>query len=396
MPRHSRPTHATPAIGRSGSFTLLLVACLTIMVGCVITPGLPSIAPALGVPHAAAWLVTLPSLGVVLFGAPAGRLIGTLGAYRALCAGLVLYAVLGACGVLLRGPVPVFADRILLGGATALVMASGTLLIAEFHHGAARLAMMARQGMAIELGGVIFLSIGGALTRLNWAAPFALYLVAIVILVCVTKFVPKHASVAAEHDGFESGHGASAPVGARLGPVYAAAFTSMLCFFTSVIVLPFMLTAGVGDLTFDEAAVGYFLSFVSLVAVCMAAAMPRIVRRFGPPRTLVAAYALALGLLAIASSGVTLFAGAMLLGTGFGLSVPLVNHMTVERSRNAQRGQHLAYLSVAIFSGQFAASCVEWVTGDTPAVAFGTAAGMAGVAALAWGARCLRRDRATA
>ena len=42
-----------------GAFSLLCVACLTIMVGCVIVPGLTSIASGLGVFGSASWLVTL-------------------------------------------------------------------------------------------------------------------------------------------------------------------------------------------------------------------------------------------------------------------------------------------------------------------------------------------------
>lgn len=50
-----------------------------------------------------------------------------------------------------------------LGGVTALVMAAGTGLISEFYEGHERLTMIARQGMPIELGGVIFLFIGEVL-----------------------------------------------------------------------------------------------------------------------------------------------------------------------------------------------------------------------------------------
>lgn len=53
----------TSTISAAGGFTLLAVAGLTIMVGCILVPGLPEIAAALGVSHAAGWLITLPSLG---------------------------------------------------------------------------------------------------------------------------------------------------------------------------------------------------------------------------------------------------------------------------------------------------------------------------------------------
>lgn len=185
----SRPYTGLP---RLGSLTLLMVASLTIMVGCVIVPGLPSIAPALGVGNAVGWLVTLPSLGAVLFAPLAGRMIDRMGARAALCIGLGAYGLIGLATVMLYGPVAVFTARMALGGATALVMAGGTGLIAQFHTGAARMTMIARQGMAIELGGVIFLFAGGLLATLHWAAPFALYALAFIFLPLVLAFIPPH------------------------------------------------------------------------------------------------------------------------------------------------------------------------------------------------------------
>ena len=116
-----------------GSHTLLAVATLTIMVGCVIVPGLPAVAAQLGVGSGGSWLVTLPALGVVLFGPAAARLMERAGLRRALMLGLFLYGLLGAAGPYLRGAWLIYADRLLLGGATALVMAAGTGLISTFY-----------------------------------------------------------------------------------------------------------------------------------------------------------------------------------------------------------------------------------------------------------------------
>jgi MFS family permease len=349
---------STQQISRVGGLTLLMVASLTIMVGCVIVPGLPSIAPALGVDGAAGWLVTLPSLGVVLFAPLAGRMIDRMGARTALCLGLGAYGLLGLATAALHGLVPVFAARILLGGATALVMAGGTGLIAQFYAGEARMAMIARQGMAIELGGVIFLFIGGLLTRLDWFAPFALYALAFVFLAMVLAFVPATRPVT------QDGASGTADVEQPLTAVYGAALLSMICFFSAVITLPFRLPAvGLG-----EAGTGYLLSFVSLVAVGAAACMPSAVKRFGERGVLVlafVAYAAAHLCFATAPGLPVIVVGSILLGAGFGLSVPLVNVMTVERSSAAERGRKLATLAMAIFLGQFLASFMGFLPQGT-------------------------------
>ncbi len=346
-----------PSLSRPGAFILLAVASLTIMVGCVIVPGLPAIARELGVPRAAAWLVTVPSLGVVVFGPLVACLSERLGLYRTLCLGLFAYGLLGAGGMFLHGAVPIFADRLLLGGATAAVMASGTGLISQFYEGPARLAMIARQGMAIELGGVLFLSAAGLLASWAWQAPFSLYLLSWLLLALVLGLIrdpgkPMSASDAAVARGITP----------ALRVVYLAAVGAMVVFFSAIIALPLSLHAmGLG-----ETAIGNFLSGVSLVAVLAAALMPRVTARLGEHGTLAlafSAFAVGHGLFAWAPSLPWCLVGGLCLGAGFGWSVPLLNHMTVEQSAPALRGRHLAFLSMALFLGQFLSAFLDLLPG---------------------------------
>lgn len=363
-------------LSTAGSFSLLAVACLTIMVGCVIVPGLPSIAEQLGIGDMASWLITLPSLGVVLFGPLAGRLIQRQGLYRALCLGLFAYGLLGVAAAVLHGPLPVFADRLALGGATAVVMAAGTGLISLFYQGDARLQMIARQGMAIELGGVIFLFLGGALASLGWHWPFLLYLMAWVFLLMILAFVPRPDESGPTDDSAL----AKVPITAALKRVLLAASLSMICFFTAVIMLPLRLH----ELGFSEAQTGYLLAYVSLVAVAAAAVMPRAARRLGEFGTLAFAfvfYALAHLAFACADSLTLLLEGGLCMGIGFGLSIPLVNHMTLEQSHAALRGRNLAWLSMAIFTGQFLSSFMDYLPGQR-AVVFVAAAALAMLSAV--------------
>lgn len=366
-------------INQAGAKTLLAVSCLTIMVGCVIVPGLSDIATQLCVPHLANWLVTLPSLGVVLAGPLAGRAIDRWGAYSLLLIGLFCYGLLGVAGAWLPGAWPQIVDRLMLGGATAIVMAAGTSMIASFYAGDARLKMMARQGMAIELGGVLFLFIGGILASISWRWPYALYLFAWLMLLMVVITVPRPpqstSSLALEENTGNSDR--------RLRPVLLAAVCSMMCFFTAVIMLPQRFAA----MEIDAAHIGYFLSFVSLVAVLAAAMMPDVAQRFGSYATLVMAfvcYLLAHLEFAAAPNMVLFIPGGILLGMGFGLSIPLVNHMTVEISQPHERGRQLARLSMAIFSGQFLAAFMAYLPGGM-ATAFVAAAVLAAVNVVAMG-----------
>lgn len=341
-----------PSLSPAGALTLLCVACLTIMVGCVIVPGLPGVSAGLSLSADPTWLVTLPSLGVVLFAPAAGWIITRQGARRALRLGLLAYGGLGIVCVALGQAWLVYADRLALGGATALVMVAGTALISDFYSGEARLRMIARQGMAIELGGVVFLALGGLLAQLGWQWPFILYLTAWLLLALSEIFLPAVPQASAP------ALPASAPRRTPgIMPVHLCAFLSMTVFFTAIVNLPSRLQ-GIG---LSESATGYLLSFVSLVAVGAAAAMPLLTGRFGALRVLALSFAAYVGghLLFLFSSRLSDFvAGAILLGCGFGFSLPLANHLAVERSPAAQRGRNLAHLSMAIFLGQFLSSAL--------------------------------------
>jgi MFS family permease len=403
--------------------TLMGVACLTIMVGCVIVPGLPAIAPKLGWGAQAGWLVTLPSLGVVLFGPLAGKCIESMGPRRALLAGLTLYGALGLAAIGLRGNA-VLVDRLLLGAATSVVMSSGTMLLTSLYTGPARMKIIALQGMSIELGGVVFLSMGGWLMQFGWSAPFGLYGVAWVLALLFFLFVPRggasarpfksagagkqgtfsdsdegmpgRSSQAGEVDP-EMAHSLEAKVmgrgnaGKSLRVVYAAALCSMAIFFTAVVGLPFRLGVATeqGGPGFTEAQVGYYLSAVSLVAVLAASQMPRVVRAIRELRTLMVAficYAIAHVVLSLSGTALLPWLCAVLfMGTGFGLSVPLVNHLTVEWSPANRRGRLLAYLSMCLFMGQFLAAFTNLLPGG-PNAGFVAAAALGGLAAVgtAW------------
>lgn len=370
---------------KSGTFALLCVACLTIMVGCVIVPGLPSISKELGVPNAASWLVTLPSLGVVVFGPAVGKMMSKIGAYKTLCIGLVLYGALGLIGRWIYIPSILFADRLVLGGATAMVMASGTALLSEFYEGQARLKIIALQGMAIEMGGVIFLAIGGILATISWNYPFFLYLSAWVFLAMILAFVPNPSTTDIHPVGAdETKKGASETSGhGTVYDVFIAACFSLILFFTAVIFMPTRL-AHMG-LSEDEA--GYFMSFISLMAVCAAYFMPKLERFFGGTTTLGVAFACYAVSLALYTTGQLpiMIIGAIFMGAGFGFSVPLVNHLIAERSSSAKRGQNLAYLSMAIFLGQFLSSFMGFVS-NNPTTVFGAAAIIALILTVLYGA----------
>ena len=162
--------------------------------------------------------------------------------------------------------------------------------------------------------------------------------------------------------------------------VLATATASLVVFFTGVLKLPASLVA----LGLNSAGAGLFLAFVSLIAVCAASQLPRLTQRIGSSGAFIVAfacYAAAFVIFAAQPALVFDIMGAVLMGSGFGLSVPLVNHCVIEQSAPAVLGKALAALSLALFLGQFLASFSAAIPGSS-AMPFLAAATVAVLGAL--------------
>ena len=175
-------------------FTLLLISSLTIMVGAAIAPALSGIVNHLNFSYPPSLLITLPSLGVVISGPFAGKLLDKLGAFKLLYCGLIPYAILGLAGAFIHNDYILIADRFLLGAAAVAVQIAGTAFIADLFTSSMRMKVIAWQGMAVEFGGVVFLAIGGIVGEINSQFPFYIYLVALICLALVIKYLPREKS----------------------------------------------------------------------------------------------------------------------------------------------------------------------------------------------------------
>lgn len=348
-------------LSRTGEFTLLLCATLTIMVGAAVAPGLIAIAKGLQFTQYPSLLITLPALGAIIFAPLFGRWIDKHGARKTLLLSLWSYCVLGLSVVLLSSEILIAANRIVLGGFAAGVMAAGTALISQWYTGEARLKMIAKQGMAIELGGVIFLFIGGILAQAHWKAAFLLYGIAAVCALLVVFSVPSNQKILTSRNR-TSDHKAKDVVSSFSGikSILSFAVCAMALFFSMVVSLPQHLEA----LDYSEAHIGYILSYISLVAVVAASLLPRFVKAIKEKRTLSLSFlcfGAALFVFGSFSEIQAIMLAATFAGTGFGLSIPLLNHATVEISQEENRGKNLSFFAMAVFAGQFFTSIIDFL-----------------------------------
>ncbi|WP_339712392.1 MFS transporter [uncultured Kriegella sp.] len=362
-------------ITKSGIIALLLTSSLTIMVGTAIAPSLTEIAINLDFSFSPGWLITLPSLGVVLFAPIIGRLISKLGAFKLLTLGLIPYAILGYSGGYISDPYVLIVNRILLGGSAVAIQVAVTTYIADYFEGQRRIELIAWQGMAIEVGGVVFLSIGGVLGEWHWRSPFLIYLIALPCFILVRTVLPKEKRV---HNAPVS---SVAPIiGTKekkeVTIIFWSALLAMVLFFVSFVRLPQFLPE---SFEFSDSYVGYFMALISLIAVISASQMPKIVAKINSYNTVALGFAFfMLGYICFAfSMTITLlFPAAIFIGIGFGLTIPLLNHMMVEVSDKKSQGKNLGLYSMAVFAGQFLSTFIEFIAND-PRTIFGIAAFLA-------------------
>lgn len=342
----------------AGLFGILLASSLTIMVGSALTPALPEIGEHFIMGKYASWLVTLPAIGVICGSLFCGRLLQKLGAWKTCLAGLLLYGLIGFSGSLMPTLWLEMMDRFFLGVVTVMVMTASTALISQFYHGGKLLKMLAVQGMAIELGGVVFLSVGGLLASLSWQASYGTYLIAFVALILLLAFVPQASSIIEEKTSATISPVQKDKSLSPVGYVFLFAFLGMLVFFTAVVSLPGYLQQVKG---YSTTFTGNYLASISLIAVVFAGLMPHYVSRFSVRFSLMTAYscyAVAHMLLFFSNNDILLYLAALFMGAGFGLSTPLVNNLTVERSSAAKKAVNLSYYSMATFAGQFLSSLI--------------------------------------
>jgi MFS family permease len=130
--------------------TLLLASSLTVMAGATVSPSLPAMKQQ---------FESSPIAGII---------VDRFGRKPLLLITAILYGFAGSSGLFLDNLPAILVGRALLGFAVAGVMVSATTLIADYYGGPARAAFMGLQAGFMGLGGVVFLTLGGALAQQNW------------------------------------------------------------------------------------------------------------------------------------------------------------------------------------------------------------------------------------
>lgn len=348
------------------SFTpiaLLACAALTVISGTALAPALPSIRRAFASAPGVEWLVplvvTLPALTIALAAPWVGRLADRGGRRRVLVSCLLLYAVSGASGLLVRDLAGILVGRALLGASAAGVMTASTAIAVAELDPLGRSRFLARQASLMSLGGVAGVAVGGLLAAEHWRAPFGVYLVALPIAAVVARHLETPGVIARVDPprGFDATESRSSGRTRRL--VYSLALCAMAFVFMVPLQVPFLLAS-------EGPRIGG--AAVAMCSLCSAASSllaGRLARGTSSSTiTIAGSFAImGVGYLLIGAGGLATYAGLAIAGAGAGRIMPELSGSLVAATSARTRSAAIGALTSSVYAGQFLSPVLSLLLG---------------------------------
>jgi MFS family permease len=359
----------TPIWQDPRAIALLMAASLTTMANATISPTLPGLERLFGEDPNAGMLVRLlvpaPSLSVAIFAPFAGLVADRYGRRRMLLAGVILFVIAGCAGLFLADLPTIFASRLVLGVAVALIMTAQTALIGDYFTGDDRSALSGLQISARNFGGLVFISLAGWFAVISPRLPFVIYGVAALFLPLIWAVIVEPQRITPAAHASQEG-GSTDP--SSWGLVFALlvlfqAVTNMI-FFVMPTQLSFFFEAAGYD---SPVLTGSALGILMLSGGSLALLYGRVQRAIGYVGVFALGYgAMAFGfvLLALAATPLAWFAGAAAIGAGYALVSPSFVTLALGLAPPRRRGLAGGVLTASVFIGQFCSPLVS-----TPVIA---------------------------
>lgn len=335
--------------------TLLLSSMMTILANAIIAPALPEINKAFSsVDNAellSKLLMTLPALTIAVFASFIGNLIDKIGRLKILFASFLLFALAGTSGLWLETLPQILIGRFFLGFGVAGIMTVTTTLIGDYFKEKERQQLIGLQGAFMGFGGMVFITLAGYLTDMNWRFPFAIYSFSLVVLVLAFNYLyePKNESFI-DYNSVST----NATIDKKtIYTIYFSAFIGLVLFYILPLQIPFYLkTLGYNSNTMSGLAISALTTSQAFSSFFY--------RKIRMNFSNLAIYGLGFSLMAvgffiISSSSYywQILTGLVVSGIGAAWLMPNSSLWLLAVSPDNLRGKYIGRLTTFIFLGQF-------------------------------------------
>jgi len=336
-------------IPKNIQISLLLIATLGVMSGITVVSSLPLISKTFSsipdIEFLSKLMLTIPSIIIALFAPFAGHIVDKFGRLKPLYTGIILFIIGGSSGFYLENFYLILLGRAILGFAVALIMTSSTALIGDYFDEKSRHKFMSMQGMAVALGGIIFITAGGFLAQLHWSYPFAIYLIPILFLplLFISLYEPKK-HVHQQNDE---------EIKINLWPVYITAFFTMVLFYMMPTQLPYLIVDTLGG---EPRTIGFVIATAMIFNALTSMQYAKIKAKFSYIQIYSATFllfSLGLFILSQAHNITQLFYSTAFMGMAFGLLLVNTNSWFLSKVHASKRGKASGILTSSFFLGQF-------------------------------------------
>ncbi len=293
-------------------------------------------------------IMTTPGMGVVAGGAVGGFTIDRLGVRPTLFAALLIYALAGAAGLVVPGLWGLLVSRFLLGVAVAHISNCSLTLLGTWFDEKARARILGYQAGVAGAVSVTMLLLGGTLAKMGgWRAPFALYLIALPILLLALLSIPK--SAAPRTQSFRTDWSAIL----ALWPIYLLVAALFLAYFMTSVQLTFLLA---GDGVSDPIVRSLVIGSGVLAGGIVGGLFGQIFLRFGRRATrllLIGLMAIGFAIIGLSHNLVPIAVGAMLCGGGGGMINPYVSGLLLAKAPLHIRSKALGFMFMTFYLADF-------------------------------------------
>ena len=336
-------------INKTTKITLLLIAMTTVMANVAIITTIPQLKnhfPELeNIELLARLMITLPSLSIALLAPFLGHLIQRVGRKKSTLYALTFFAIFGSAGLFLDSIYSLLLSRALLGVAIAALMIVSTSLVGDYFEGEARHKFMGLQSAFNSIGGLLFVIGGGVLSDYNWRLPFSIYLIAVLLIPFVVKFL--HEKV--EHKNFEI----EKNINSNLLGIYFLAFFFMIIFYILPTQMPFLMInkfGASGTLTGSIIAMSFFFNAIGALFFVKLKRVLSFGQIYLVGLSIVGFGFICVGLLREINY---FFAVTAILGFGGGIMMSNISIWMLHRAHHTKRIKSSGYLTSSLFLGQF-------------------------------------------